>query len=181
MSEYIFGGDPALEARRKLGHFYAPVCSLDEPEYALVDEEDGSPALKVVGSIPRYKQIQAETEGIALSSLIEQYKHTGDDSIFNVNEGFFADITEMPADRLSWENMLSRASTEFEQLPLNVRAKYDHNYKKFLKAVDDGSFVKDFSIGVKDAKASAEGSKLKTEAAKDGKEIISDSPAKAAG
>lgn len=147
-----FSADPALDMHRKRGRFYAPECSMTQPHYHMEEDETGSPTLVLDGQTPSYKMIQAAREGVCLSSLIEQFRRSGNVDVLNVSEGFFADVTNLPSDRLGWENMLSRASTEFEMMPLNVRAKYDYNYKKFLRALDDGSFLRDFSKGVKDEK-----------------------------
>lgn len=160
MSEVkCFSGDPALDEQRKLGHFYAPECSMTQPHYHMEEDESGSPTLVVDGQTPSYKMIQAAREGVCLTSLIEQFRRSGDTEVFNVSEGFFADVTNLPSDRLGWENMLARVSTEFEGMPLQVRAKYDHNYKKFLRAIDDGSFMRDFSSGVKEPKTPENGKK----------------------
>lgn len=153
MSEFkSFSADPALDQQRKLGRFYAPECSMTQPHYHMEEDESGSPTLVLDGQTPSYKMIQAAREGVCLTSLIEQFRRSGNADVFNVSEGFFADVTNLPSDRLGWENMLSRVSTEFESMPLHVRAKYDYNYKKFLRAIDDGSFMRDFSKGLKDAK-----------------------------
>ena len=52
------------------------------------------------------------------------------------------DITEMPTNMLEAHNKIKEAENTFNKLPLEIRAKYDHNFNKYLADMGSEEWMK---------------------------------------
>ena len=77
------------------------------------------------GSENVYDDIQALTPTCDLQVIVERYLRTGDSSLINKTNGFYADIADMPTNYAQMVNFVKAGEDAFYQLPLEIREKFD--------------------------------------------------------
>lgn len=100
---------------------------VQEYDYDIVD---GKKTLVKKGLKNVYKMIQAEQPGVQIETIIQRAKN-GDMSVFN-NQGYYADVTEMPTNPGEALKMVQNLQNYFNSLPIEERAKYDYSPEKFI-------------------------------------------------
>lgn len=105
---------------------------------------DGVMELVHTGNHDLNEFVQASLDGTKVYSILERFAKTQDPSIFNVSQGYYADVSSMPKDLLQVQNMLLNVDKQFSQLPSDVKEKYGNNVYKFYEAVLSGQFAADF-------------------------------------
>lgn len=110
----------------------SPVKKLFRGEY------DANGVLHLVenGEQDWYGMIQAGAESVDLNRIIDLYTRTGDSSLFMRREGQYLDVTEFPKSYAEILNVISRAQSHFEELPLTEREKYNHDFAQYFAALD---------------------------------------------
>lgn len=91
------------------------------------------------GKINLYEEIQSHKDSTDIHVLIERF-HQGDLSIMErlqTERGAYVDATNMPKTYAEVLNLIHRGEQEFMQLPVEVRAEFNHDYAQWMAAMDD--------------------------------------------
>lgn len=124
---------PALKCRREI------------PSYRLEIQSDGRKILvENDEKINIYDRIQAKKPTSTTKEIYERCVRTGDMSALNVVKAQYGDFTSATGSLIDMQRTLQKARDTFENAPLEVRSKYDHDINKFLAAVDSGQIMTDF-------------------------------------
>lgn len=110
----------------------SPVKKLFRGEY----DSNGVLHLVENGEQDWYGMIQAGAESVDLNRIIDLYTRTGDTSVFMQRKGQYLDVTEFPKSYADILNVISRAQSHFEELPLSEREKYNHDFAQYFAALD---------------------------------------------
>lgn len=107
-----------------------------EPYY----DENGNLELKEAGKIDQYLDIQSHADSVDLDVILAKYRN-GDPDALNRVQGFYADVTGAPKSMADVLNIVIKGETEFNTLPLEVRAKFDYNYAQFLATMGSQDWI----------------------------------------
>lgn len=104
--------------------------------------ENDVPKLEQVGQHDIYQMIQSNTEFADLRCIMEKFQRTGDPSLLNRKEGFYADLTGMPNNLLEAQNKVLKALQMFDNLKPEVRNHFGGTLDGFLKGINTSEGVK---------------------------------------
>lgn len=99
--------------------------------YQPVIGDDGIIELKQIDVVDYRAKIQADAQLCDLNYLLQRYA-AGDTTALGVPKGFYGDIVSAPKSLAEAYALNVQAEGFFNQLPLAVREKFDHNFYKFL-------------------------------------------------
>lgn len=98
-------------------------------------EKDGVITLVPDGKDNLYLQIQADRDSCDINILIERFK-AGDKTALEKARIFYGDVSNAPLAPHEMLNMVYGAQETFEQLPLEVRERFDFDFNKFFCSMD---------------------------------------------
>ena len=96
------------------------------------------------------EEIEAEV-GARLQSWATDDLDEGDISAFRQGEPLYADMTEAPKTLMEAQNMIIRITDEFNNLPVEVRAKFDHSPEKYVALYGGEAWAKAVGYEIKKA------------------------------
>lgn len=105
----------------------SPIHITYQPYYT----DEGVLELKESGSINQYLEIQSHADSVDINLLLARY-NSGETDVLNKVQGFYADVTGAPKTYASMLNQLIAGEQAFMQLPLDVRAKFNHSFTQFM-------------------------------------------------
>lgn len=108
--------------------------------YTPVYDHNGVLDLEVSGQEDIYEMIQSYAESCDINVLIARYEN-GDVSALSQRQGFYIDATGMPHTYAEMLNAIISAETTFNQLPVDIRAKFGHSFEQFLSQMDSPDFA----------------------------------------
>lgn len=103
--------------------------------YSPVFDKDGNMELVESGRENIYDFIQSHKDSVDIHQILRRFEE-GDVDALSRRQGIFADFTSMPATYADALNAVIAAQNYFNGLPVDVRAKYDHSFEKFLASLD---------------------------------------------
>lgn len=113
-------------------------CSgdVDALIYSPSIDNEGRITLEVTGkrNIPEF--IDSFRESCDINNIVERF-NSGDVSVLSRSQGAFFDATELPHSYAEMLNVVINAEKTFNQLPLEVRDRFENNYVKWLSTMDD--------------------------------------------
>lgn len=98
-------------------------------------EDDGSITLIPSGKDDWYGKIQSFADSVDINTILKRCA-VGDDSALNRVQGFYADVTGMPKNNAELLQMVIDGQKNFEQLPLEIRQRFDNDFNKFFATMD---------------------------------------------
>ncbi len=98
-------------------------------------DKSGNYELVEAGEVDVYAEIQSHAESCDINVLMAKYQ-SGDASALSKVQGTYFDATGMPKTYAEMLNILIDAQNQFNALPLDERAKFDHSFEKWLSALD---------------------------------------------
>lgn len=98
------------------------------------DPDTGERFLKETGKVNLYEQIQSYKESVDIHNILERFAR-GDVDVVNQRQGVFMDVTEMPKTFAEMYQRVADAEALFMQLPVEERAKFNHNPVEYLSAL----------------------------------------------
>lgn len=87
--------------------------------------------LEEAGRIDTYGLIQSYKEATELDAIIARYM-SGDTSALQRAQAMYADMTSVPKTMIEFLNVAIQTENIFEQLPMDVRRKYNHDYRQLI-------------------------------------------------
>ncbi len=118
-------------------------------------DEFGHMELKESGKENLYDYIQSHKESCDIHVILARFVN-GDTSALARRQMFYADLTEFPTTYADVVNTMHGAEDYFTHLPVEVRAKFGHDFNKFLASLDNPQTLVDLGIVIAQAPDSPE-------------------------
>lgn len=129
-------------------------------QYKLTYLDDGTETLEVCGKIDVYEKIQSYKDATDIKAIIDRCIITGDMRELYKSEGFYADMTIMPTSRIEALKSLAEAKNVWQQLPADVKEKFDNDVSKFFASAFTDEWFKKLEIKTDDPKTVDEGGEV---------------------
>lgn len=126
--------------RRKADH-----GTKEKVTYSGVYDKSGRLSIEETGKINAYEEIQSHRDSVDIHSIMRRYANGEVDALSRV-QGFYGDVSGLPTDYAAVLNAVSRGQALFESMPVDVRAKFGHNFDQFMTALCDGSIMTILSL-----------------------------------
>lgn len=117
----------------------------DKVLYSPVFDERGHMELKEVGRENLYDFIQSHKESCDINVILARFA-AGDTSVLAKRQAFYADITEFPTTYSEVINTMHQAQDYFAHLPVEVKAKFGHDFNRFIASLDDPQALADLGL-----------------------------------
>lgn len=102
-----------------------------------------------------YDYIQSHADSVNINTLLRRFQG-GEVDVLSKVQGVYGDFTGLPTSYADLLNSVNEGHQYFDSLPLEVRARFHHNFAEFMAAMDSPDFLK--MLGVKqDAQVVASG------------------------
>lgn len=116
--------------------FRANSGSREKVLYAPQIAKDGTYELVESGRDDLYAAIQSHAESVDIHVILDRYAR-GDLGALSRVQGVYADVTGVPGTYAEMLNLVVAGEAQFNSLPLETRAKFDHSYAKWIAAMDN--------------------------------------------
>lgn len=114
-------------------------------EYGLEKDEKGASYLTVIGKFSLYDQIQAYRDSCDLGLILDRFMKTGDVSLLQQRQGFYADTTEYPKNYAEMLQLAKKAEEFFYTLDPDARAEFNNDPDQFFASIGSEKFNAIFS------------------------------------
>lgn len=112
---------------------------------------DGQIELREAGKKNIQEYIDSFRECTDISFIVQRLKN-GDVTDLNLKEGFYADITKMPKTRAEFMQLFIDMERKFNELPLEIRNKFDNNYRNWFASGDTEEWYEKMNLINKEEK-----------------------------
>lgn len=119
--------------------------SPDRVLYSPTFDSAGHMELKEVGKESLYDFIQSHKESCDINVILARFS-AGDTTALAKRQMFYADLTDFPTTYADVVNTMHGAEDYFTGLPVEVRAKFGHDFNRFLAALDNPQTFVDLGI-----------------------------------
>ncbi len=116
--------------------------------YAPRFNENGQMELVENGEEDLYQYIQSHADSVDINVLLKRFAN-GEYDVLSRVQGAFGDFTGLPTTYADLLNSVNQGHELFDSLPVEVRARFHHNFAEFMAAMDRPDFLE--LIGVKPA------------------------------
>lgn len=130
---------------RKERHFTDP-GSREANDYQIKIDRKGHKVLEKTGTHDIYDEIQSYAEECKIENILARAA-AGDTEILNQRQGYYMDITNTPATLAEAQNEILKLKQGFEQLPPEVREKFDNSVEKFVQSFGSEDWAKNMGFG----------------------------------
>lgn len=127
----------------------------DKVLYSPSFDSSGHMELQEVGKESLYQFIQSHKESTDIRVILARFT-AGDTAALAKRQMFYADLTEFPTTYADVVNTMHGAEDYFIHLPVEVRAKFGHDFNKFLASLDNPQTLVDLGIVSSQSPASPE-------------------------
>lgn len=114
--------------------------------YSGAYNEKGQVELREDGTEDLYAFIQSFADSADIHVIMRRFQN-GEVDVLEKVQGFYGDITDMPHTYAEALQRIADSEKVFMSLPVEVRAKFGHNFSEFLAASQDADFLD--RLGVK--------------------------------
>lgn len=121
--------------------------------------DEGRLELRECGRENLYDFIQSYKDSTDINVLLRRYRD-GETDVLERVQGTFGDFTVVPNNYAEMLNRVIAGETAFYDLPVEVRAKFDHNFAVFMQEIGSDSFYE--KLGISKPETSAEPSESDT-------------------
>lgn len=154
-------------------HLGSRLKQMYSPKY----NDTGVLYLEPSGQHDLYGEIQSHRDSVDIHVLLARYRN-GDESALERIQGAYGDFTSMPKTFAEALNTMIAAEQYFKSLPVDVRAKFGHDFNQFIATMDTPSWYSDVGLVPPGPPPGAEGSGGNTAEAKpDAVKTTPDTPA----
>lgn len=87
-----------------------------------------------------YDMIQSHADSVSIDTILSKFV-AGDPDALSKVQGTFGDFTNLPTSYAELLNVINESEQFFEQLPLEVREKFHHNFGEFISSMDSKDFA----------------------------------------
>lgn len=131
---------------------FAPSGDPIKVQYVGQYDDHGNIVLKETGVVNTYQMIQSHKDSVDINVLIKRYVN-GDTAALERVQGQYLDCTKLPKSYMEVLNTTIRAEADFMRLPVDVRAKFGHNFAQYIAEL--GSEVWADKLGLKRSEPTA--------------------------
>lgn len=132
MSVKIEGIKFSTQYDRKPKRYYSDPGSREANTYEIqIDKRTGHKKLICTGTKDIWTDIQSYKEECDIAQIMARAA-AGDLNALNQRKGFYADISETPRDLFEAQNNILRLERGFNELPTEIREKFDNSKEKFV-------------------------------------------------
>lgn len=130
-------------------------CSGDPTKTTYVGRynDRGQLVLEESGTEDLYAYIQSFKDSTDLKTIIDRYTN-GETDVLSKVQGFYADVSNMPGTYADMLQIVNNGEQTFNDLPVDIRAKFGHNFGEFLAEFGSAEFFE--KLGVKAEHVTAE-------------------------
>lgn len=114
-------------------------------EYIAEYDTAGVLQLRENGKKNLYEYIQSHEESVNVKRILERYRQ-GDVTALNRVQAKYMDVTDMPKSLVEAINLVEQSKVEFNQLPVDVKAKFNHNYAEWLLSAGSGEWLEKMGV-----------------------------------
>lgn len=111
---------------------FAPTGDGTEPKMEIKIDEYGHKELVQVGTSNLYEKIQLSADDCNIENILARAGQ-GDLTAFTGSK-IYADITDAPKNLADAQRKIQAIQNEFNSLPIEVRAKYNHSVSEYVAA-----------------------------------------------
>lgn len=125
------------------GRTFSAAGSPDKVIYTSQVRSDGTIELVEKGKESLYDFIQSFKNSCDINVLLARYANGDVDALSRV-QGAYGDFTQFPSTYAELLNRVNQGRLMFDDLPLAVREKYNHDFGQFMAAMDQPDFWDQF-------------------------------------
>nr|CAI9750413.1 virion structural protein [Microvirus sp.] len=103
-------------------------------------DEKGRVVLRETGQENIYDFIQSHVESCDIHVLMKRFLN-GDVSALSSRQGFYGDVLDFPKTYAEALNHMHEMESQFMELPVEVRAKFNHSFQEFLACSGEPDFM----------------------------------------
>lgn len=103
--------------------------------YKMHVDKDGKRELRKSGKYNLYADIQSYKDSVSIDYILSRFVN-GDETALSRAQGIYGDFTEMPKTMAELQQRIIDAEDLFYQLPLDIRAQYNHSPSEFYAQLD---------------------------------------------
>lgn len=140
--------DQRYRVRQNLG---SPVRPVFQARY----DDNGVLDLVETGEEDLYSFIQSHRDSVDIHVIMKRCALGDVDALTRV-QGFYGDVTDMPSTYAEVLNAVIAGEQMFNSLPVEIRARYGHNFASFMAAMDKPDFWDTLGKEVKSNEVSSE-------------------------
>lgn len=129
--------------------YHSNVGSRIKKLYAPRFDDAGQMELVEKGEENLYDYIQSHADSVNINTLLRRFQG-GETDVLSRVQGAYGDFTGLPTSYADLLNAVNDGHQYFDSLPLEVRARFHHNFAEFMAAMDSPDFMK--MLGVKEDK-----------------------------
>lgn len=119
--------------------FSSSVGSSKQPSYKMTVEDDGQRVLKRVGETDLYAEIQSHKDSCDVNYILQRFAQ-GDQTALSKIQGVYGDFTNMPTTLAELQQRVVDAENLFYNLPVDVRAEFNHSPSEFYAQIGSDKF-----------------------------------------
>lgn len=105
--------------------------------------DDGIVELVEAGQESLYDYIQSWKDSVDINVILARYANGDVDALSKI-QGAFGDFTQFPKTYAEVLNRVNQGKLLFDDLPLALREKYNHDFGQFIAAMDKPDFWEQF-------------------------------------
>lgn len=124
----------------------APAGTKEEPVYQMQINTRGHKELVKIGKTNIYDIIQESLEQSKIENIIRRATE-GDPYALQTMNGQYIDVSEMPKTLAEAQQFVIKAKGEFDQLPINIRRKFDMSAEKYIATYGTNEWIENMEIG----------------------------------
>lgn len=114
------------------------------PEY----DEDGVLGLKADGYVDNYLKIQSHADSVDINVILSRFSN-GEPDILTRYQTQYMDVTDMPKTLAGALNSVIAAERDFNELPVEVRGKFNHSFSEWLASAGSAEWAKKMGFDIK--------------------------------
>lgn len=108
-------------------------------------DENGVMDLVESGKEDLYDFIQSHAESVDIHVILARFQNGDIDALSRV-QGAYGDFTNMPTSYAELLNRVNEGQSFFNSLPVDIRAKFNHNFAEFMAGMDKPDFLENLGI-----------------------------------
>lgn len=108
-------------------------------------DENGVMDLVESGKEDLYDFIQSHAEAVDIHVILARFQNGDVDALSRV-QGAYGDFTNMPTSYAELLNRVNEGQSFFNSLPVDIRAKFNHNFAEFMAGMDKPDFLDKLGI-----------------------------------
>ncbi len=129
----------------KRGRFFTSPGSPIHKTYGGHYDEKGRVVLEETGQENIYDFIQSHAESCDIHVLMKRFQN-GDPTALSVRQGFYGDVLDFPKTYAEALNHMHEMEEHFMELPVEIRAKFNHSFQEFLACSGEPDFMEKLGV-----------------------------------